>query len=316
MTTANSARSIRRRRSRIEGKKLPFLELWYLQADITRFGCKHPVAVAVALGCPALTALIAAGTDVSSGLSLDQGLQDHCGPRRCRHLLGSPQAAQIRQTGSGLPGCSSFARLVISSSQRSPGGPTQVVDPPGFYTTWWDVNEPDAPQVTEGVVGCPSVSHHPGDDRSDAPPGDAHQLAHRRLRGMDDQPGHLVVEVLPVAGTVSGPGHLGDRRTVLGAVDPGRIGLQEALERPEIERPPVAPALALVIARGSCPAPPAAALAGRLGRTWTTTVSDSSSKSTSSITVAQSTPSARRHTLPPSTPSSSLSFRTVETARN
>jgi hypothetical protein len=108
MTTANSARSIRRRRSRIEGKKLPFLELWYLQADITRFGCKHPVAVAVALGCPALTALIPAGTDVSSGLSLDQGLQDqlhlfldHVDVATC---LDSLKQLRYVKLGQGYPG--------------------------------------------------------------------------------------------------------------------------------------------------------------------------------------------------------------------
>src|ERR1019366_2091091 len=57
-------------------------------------------------------------------------------------------------------------------------------------------------------------------------------------------------------------------------------------------------------------------LVARRGRTWTTTVSDSSSRSISSITVARSTPTTRRHTLAPSTPSSLPCLRTFEQSEN
>src|SRR5664280_2862653 len=54
----------------------------------------------------------------------------------------------------------------------------------------------------------------------------------------------------------------------------------------------------------------------RRGRTWTTTESASSSKSTASITVCRSTPRILRHTFTPSTPFSLPCFRTVEQSEN
>ena len=128
-----------------------------------------------------------------------------------------------------------------------------------------DLVDPDADEAVEGVVGGPAVGHHPVDDRTDRPPGDPHQLTDRRLGGVGDQPGHLVVEEPGVPGSVAGPGHLGDGRAVLGTVHPRGVGLEEALHRPEIERPPVAPALALVIAGSTHPAAPTPAL-GRTPR--------------------------------------------------
>ena len=120
-----------------------------------------------------------------------------------------------------------------------------------------DLVDPDPRQAVEGIVRGPSVSDDPGDDRADGPPGDAHQLGDRGLRRVGDEPGNLVVEVPGVARAVAGPRHLGDGRAVRRAVHPGRVGLEEALNGPEVETPPPPPSLALVIAGCTHPAPTA-----------------------------------------------------------
>jgi hypothetical protein len=81
--------------------------------------------------------------------------------------------------------------------------------------------DPDANEAIEGVMGGPSVIDHSGDDRPDGSPGHVHQGDHSGLGGVGDEPGQLVIEVPGVADAVAGPGHLGDCRSVLGAVDLG-----------------------------------------------------------------------------------------------
>ena len=125
-----------------------------------------------------------------------------------------------------------------------------------------DLVDADAPQCAEGVVCWPRVGDEPVDDRPDAPPGDAHQLAHRRLRGVGDEPAHLVLEGSRVARTVACPGDEGDRRPVGGAVHPRRIGLENTAQRPEVEAAPPSPLLTLVIAGRPHPAASTAPPAG------------------------------------------------------
>jgi len=129
-----------------------------------------------------------------------------------------------------------------------------------------DLVDPNAGEAVEGIVRGPSVIDHPGDDRPDRSPGHTHEGDHRRLGGVGNQPGDLVIEVAGVAGAVAGPGHLGNRRTVLGAVHPGSVGLQITHERAEVQCPPVPPALPLVVAGSTASAAPAPAL-GRAPRT-------------------------------------------------
>jgi hypothetical protein len=74
------------------------------------------------------------------------------------------------------------------------------------------------------------------------------------------EPGDLDVEVSRVPRPVAGPGHLGGRGPMRRAVDTGRCSLQVAAHGTEIERPPPAASLALVIPRSPNPTDPAAAL--------------------------------------------------------
>jgi hypothetical protein len=76
------------------------------------------------------------------------------------------------------------------------------------------------------------------------------------------QPGHLVVEEPGVTGTVTSPGHLSDRRPVLGAAHPRGVGLEEALHRPEVDSPPVPPTFPLVITGSTHSAAPTSTLGG------------------------------------------------------
>src|SRR5262249_13863267 len=68
-------------------------------------------------------------------------------------------------------------------------------------------------------------------------------------------------------GVVARPRNLDHRRTVLGAVHPRRVGLQEHLDHPQVQRPPPPPALTLVKPAGpaGAPAPP---LPGALAGTY------------------------------------------------
>ena len=120
-----------------------------------------------------------------------------------------------------------------------------------------DLVDPDAAQPGEPVGGCPGLAGHPGDDGADGAPGDPHQLGDRGLRARGGQPGDLVVEEPGMGGAVAGPWHRGHHHAVLGAGDPRRGGLQLGPHRAQVQRPPPAPALPLVIAGALLPADPA-----------------------------------------------------------
>jgi hypothetical protein len=66
-----------------------------------------------------------------------------------------------------------------------------------------------------------------------------------------------------VAGAVACPGHGGHHHPMLGATDPGRLGLQVGADHAQVQRTPAPPALALVEA-GAAPATPTAAAPGPL----------------------------------------------------
>jgi hypothetical protein len=95
--------------------------------------------------------------------------------------------------------------------------------------------KPDTAKTVEGILAGTGVVDHPGDDRPDGPPRHPKQLAHRRLRGMGHQPGHLVAEVSGVTRSVAGPRHLSDGRAVLDAVHPGSVSLEVTEEHADVE---------------------------------------------------------------------------------
>jgi hypothetical protein len=75
MTTANRARSIRRRRSRIDGKKLPVRSFGMASSTSPRCGGDHLRAVPVALRRAGLDALAGRCSDSGGQLRLDQFLK-------------------------------------------------------------------------------------------------------------------------------------------------------------------------------------------------------------------------------------------------
>jgi hypothetical protein len=110
-----------------------------------------------------------------------------------------------------------------------------------------DLVDADAAQPVQAVAEGFDVGPDPGDDRADGAPGDPHQLGHRGLGTLRDQPCHRLVEAEGVPGTMSRPRHVRDYDAVLAAGHPRRLGLHEHLHRREVQSPPPAPTLASVI---------------------------------------------------------------------
>ena len=76
MTTADKARLIRQRRSKIEGKKLLVRSLLDAHPDISRRGEQQLRALPAPLGCVARRAPASASADRRGQLTLDQLLED------------------------------------------------------------------------------------------------------------------------------------------------------------------------------------------------------------------------------------------------
>jgi integrase len=106
----------------------------------------------------------------------------------------------------------------------------------------------DAPQPIQPIAKGFDVGPHPGDDRPDGAPSDAHQLGHRALRTLRYQPGHGLIEGQRVPGAVPRPRHMRHDHAVLGAADPRRVCLHEHTDRARIQRPPATPSLSGVVA--------------------------------------------------------------------
>ena len=92
-----------------------------------------------------------------------------------------------------------------------------------------DLIDTDPPQASEQVDALAGLVRDPLDDPARRPPGDTHQLLHRRLRAVRGQPGHRVVEVPAEAGLVAGPWHRSDDHPVW-SVPLQRYRLPQALE--------------------------------------------------------------------------------------
>jgi len=119
--------------------------------------------------------------------------------------------------------------------------------------------DPDPDELVERLEASPLLGRYPGQDPADRQPGDPHQLRNRPLRALAGEPGDLILEAAREARVVARPGDGGDDHAVAPALDPGRLRLQVAAGRGQVERPPAPPALALVVAGAAAPTDPAAA---------------------------------------------------------
>ena len=124
------------------------------------------------------------------------------GPRRSKKLLQGgpvvtgrgphqPAASRGRRRPSGT--CGHGGRR----SRRSRSAPARRTDP-----------------------GRSGRRPRPGRRSPHGAPGDPHQLDHRRLRAVRDQPGDLIVERSGVPGAMAGPRHRSHRHPVLGTASP------------------------------------------------------------------------------------------------
>ncbi len=117
-----------------------------------------------------------------------------------------------------------------------------------------DLVDPDAPQPSEPVAGRLRLGSHPGDDGACRAPGNPHQGCDRGLRARRGQPGDLVIEEPGVRRAVPGPRHRHSDHPMLRARHPRRVRLQIGAHGAQVQGPPPAPALPIVITRAFPPA--------------------------------------------------------------
>src|SRR5680860_87272 len=139
----------------------------------------------------------------------------------------------------------------VTASPRTPNCPA-VVQPPerGQFRL-------------RGIGAGLGVGDHPGHDRPDRAPRDPQEVTDRGLAAVRNQPSGGLIKGVGVAGVVARPRHLRGDDPMLSAAHPWRVGLQERLDRAQVQRPPTATTLALVIARTALPAPGVAAAPAR-----------------------------------------------------
>jgi len=117
-----------------------------------------------------------------------------------------------------------------------------------------DLVEPERRQPRQQVTPLLGLGGDALADTSDRSPRDPHQLTDRGLARVDRQPRGLIVEGPSEPGVVPGPRHRRDHHPVHLALNARRVGLQEALGRAEIQRPPPPAPFAQVIAGAAAPA--------------------------------------------------------------
>jgi hypothetical protein len=121
-----------------------------------------------------------------------------------------------------------------------------------------DLVDPDPTQAVEQIDLAASLVTDPLENAPDRAPRDAHQRRDRGFRAVARQPRDLILKAASEPTVVPGPRHRGHHHTMPTAVDPWRVGLQEAERRAEVQRAPAAATLASVIAPAAAPAHPAA----------------------------------------------------------
>src|SRR5438445_11353605 len=68
-----------------------------------------------------------------------------------------------------------------------------------------DLVDADAGEALQGIAAAAGLGSHTGHDDPHGPPGDAHQLRHRRALRLPVEPGYLVLEILRTAPRVASP---------------------------------------------------------------------------------------------------------------
>ena len=185
---------------------------------------------------------------------------------RATSPIHSAASALIRLDPAGSFGAEEIEERLQGGLVMTVGGPHQpaavVIDDDHqvlVAAPIGDLVDPDPHQPVERVPDGAGVGHDAAGDRPDGAPGDPHQLDHRRLRAVRDEPGDLIIERSRVPGAVTGPRHRGHRHPVLGTAHPWRVGLDEHADRAGIQRPPAAPSLTLVVTAATPITAPAAA---------------------------------------------------------
>jgi hypothetical protein len=121
-----------------------------------------------------------------------------------------------------------------------------------------DLIDADAPQALQRVDALVGLLRDAGEDPADGAPGNPQQLGNGGLGGVDRQPRGGVLEPAREPRTMPGPGDGGDHHAVLAAAHPGRVGLQQRLHGPKVQRPPAPSTLALIKAGAGSAADPTA----------------------------------------------------------
>jgi hypothetical protein len=128
-----------------------------------------------------------------------------------------------------------------------------------------DLVDADAAQPLQAVDVRPGLLCDAREHPADGAPGHPQQFGDRHPGSVDRQPRRGVLERAGEAGAVACPGHGRHDHAVAAATHPRRLGLQERLHYPEVQRAPASAPLAVVVARAASTADtaPAALTAGR-----------------------------------------------------
>ena len=151
-------------------------------------------------------------------------------------------------------------RVGVASGRGPHQPPSVMIDHHGQVVVMAlvaDLIDPDPAQSRELVNPGGRIGGDPGDDRPDGAPRDPHQHHHRALRARHRQPRHLIIEESGMPRAVACPRHRRDHHPISGTAHPGRVGLQHRLHRAQVQSPPPASTLPLVIARTAPPTHPA-----------------------------------------------------------
>ncbi|GAB3837494.1 hypothetical protein GCM10027610_039680 [Dactylosporangium cerinum] len=165
------------------------------------------------------------------------------------------KSAGVQRQYSGTAGRIENCQLGVFLAYASPRGRVLLDRELHLPRTWCD----DLPQRREAGVDADAaqpgqpidqtvdVCPHPGHDRAARAPADAHQLRHRGLGALRDQPRNLLAERVGMPSAVPRPRHRRHHDPVPRTTHPRRVRLHEHPHLTQIQRTPTTPSLPLVI---------------------------------------------------------------------